>query len=914
MKSYIVVLQGQASGGSVTIRVLANGVAADTVQATTSGQQPRNVVDSILNQMSLPTYDVPVRKVDRSGPAMLIVGADSVQTLSSDPGLEIFEQAFDGEVGLKPSLTGGTIPPPASSSPGPLPASDLAVLGHLERLIGSLADGSAATPKLLKAAMDAHRTFAQGTLAYLTGTPLPYEPNPGSQGNIALDGDSTQSVLTGLANSSSSVVQAVSSLADASSNLLIAASNKEKEAKKGGSGTANTPKPTTPSVNGPGAGSGGGPGQSGGGPGQSGGGNGQPAQGSAPYTGPKFKPAGAPNSAWTPLGTPRQIKVTTIAGMTFVRGFFPDGKVYLSSGQTPTIVDDGQGHVWLEPKFENFTVEIDNAKFEAMIAKFQEQIRAENAKAAAEEGWTADVPKIVSMILSSLPIIGQIKTGLEALIGIDLVTFEALDPTTRAIYALTCLAFSPVGARMFQGLKSVSKSALGALKTAIEGEKDVARALASLDQAATKAALQEAEELATQAAKETVEKGIETEVREVESAATAEAEQGCRVHVCFGAGTRVRLADGTWSAIERIRAGQLVVTRSVLAMAGSGVFGPAAVEDPPRHVVRTFSREAADCVRLVFEGVGGRSELVCTREHPFAVGGVFRPASRISPGTRVDTRDGRGAKLLSRQTLSGRRPVFNLEIADGHTYFVTELELWVHNQCEKASQKQMEGHITKNPDKFTQPFVDAKGNPVSEPAFYKGKYIGKGRAEVQAEIDAASAVKNRIATAYRQGKATRLAYQKAKDYVDLLQKRREYMTFPDAVVVEKSTGETLALELKTVKVEGGVEGRFNYADPDVDYGLSVMEQTGARARLMQPGIKQVLVIDMRAKFPDLFKLTGDAARKELERLMETEVKPALSQGIWASESASEVKDMWTDIRFLTGPDGDVDMIGGFSLK
>jgi hypothetical protein len=31
-------------------------------------------------------------------------------------------------------------------------------------------------------------------------------------------------------------------------------------------------------------------------------------------------------------------------------------------------------------------------------------------------------------------------------------------------------------------------------------------------------------------------------------------------------------------------------------------------------------------------------------------------------------------------------------------------------------------------------------------------------------------------------------------------------------------------------------------------------------------------------------------------------------------SRDAVKDMWTDIRFLTGPDGGVDLIGGFSLK
>jgi hypothetical protein len=915
MKSYAIVLQGQANGGSVTVRVIANGVAADTVQTTRPGQRPRQVLDGVLDQMTLPTYDVPVKKVDRDGGAMLIVGADSVQTLSNDTGLEIFEQAFDGEVGLKPGLKGGAIralPMPVFA--GNLPSSDLAVLSHLERFIGSMADGSAATPKLLKAALDAHRTFAQGTLAYLTGTPLPVEPNPGNGGTIALDGDSAQSVLSGLASSSVNVLQAVSNLADARSQQLAAAADKEKEAKKGGGATTGSPSGTTPS-----------PGGSGGGatPAGDGAGTGHPKEGTPdtgqptdggqqPYAGPKFKPSGAPDTEWEPLDPVCKVKVTTIRGMTFVRGYFPDGKVYLSSGQKATMVDDGRGHVWLEPQFEHFTILIDDAKFEAMIARMQEEIRAENAKAAAEEGWHADWPKIVSNLLSAVPVVGQIKTVLEGLFGVDLVTWEKLDDSTRAIYLLTALAFSPVGARMFRGLKAVSKSALGALKTAIEEEQGLARAMASVDQTATKAALKEAEELAAQAAKETAEKGIETECRECEVAATAEAEQGCRVHVCFGAGTLVRLADETWSAIERIRAGELVLTRSVFVLAGASDAFDA--EDPPRHVVRTFAREAEDCLRLEFERDGKRAEIVCTQNHPFAVSGVFRPASTLLPGTIVDTRNGRGARLILREMLPGRRPVFNLEIADGHTYFVTELELWVHNQCERASQRQMEGHIARNPDKYAQPYVDANGNPVSEPAFYKGKYINKSRAEVQAEIDTAFKQKKRLEDAFNQGQATRSESEEAKEYWELLKKRRGDMTFPDAVVTDLETGETLALELKTVKVKGGVEGRFNYAHPDVDYGLTVMEQAADRARLLPSGMKQVLVIDMRAKFPQLFRLTGDAAKQELERLMEREVKTALSTGIWASADASVVKDMWKDIRFLTGPDGAVDLIGGFSLK
>ena len=913
MKSFVVILEGQANGGSVTIRVIADGVSADTVQTTRSGQRALFVLDSIFAQMKLPSYDVPLKRVDRDGELLLIIGADSVQTLTSDPGLEISEQEFDGELGLELGVTGGTVTPalaqPARS--GSLPASDVAVLGHLERMIGSLADGSAATPKLLKAALDAHRTFAQGTLALLTGTPLPVEPNPGNGGNVALDSDSAQSVLTGLANSSVGVLQAAASLSDARGQQLAAAADKEKEAKKGGSTTGqpgSTPGAGGGSGSGPGNGST--PTQSSGGPN-----TGQPTGATTPTqaptedgtpVGPMYKPYGAPDTAYEPLSTPYQIKVTTLAGMTFVRGYFPDGKVFLSSGQTKTVVKNPDGSTSVAAKFENFTIPIDDAKFEAMVVRFRKQIQEENAKSESEAGWHADWPKIASNILSALPVIGQIKTVLEGLLGVDLITWEHLDDSTRAIYLLTALAFSPVGARMFQGLKSVSRTALGALKTAIEEDGMAVKALASAE---TKAALTEAEQLAAQAAKDTAEKGIETEVREFEAAATAEAEQGCTVHVCFGAGTLVTLADSTQAAIETIRAGELVLTRSIL-VGTEKTGGSPALQDPPRHVARAYARESQDCLRLVFEGGSKTSEVVCTREHPFAVNGDFRPASRLSPGMVVDTRDGRGARLVSRETLSGMRPVFNIEIADGHTYFVTDLELWVHNQCEKASQKQMEGYLTKNNVK--QPYVDANGNPVSEPAFYKGKYIGKGRADVQAEIDTATAARDKLEETFRYDKSVYDEMTKAQEKVAELIKTRGSMTFPDAVIVEN--GETVALELKTVKVKGGVEARFNTSNPNVDYGLDVMEQAFQRSELLPKGIKQVLVIDMRAKFPQLFKLTGPALKNELDRLMTVYVKPALSQGIWATEDAAAVKDMWTDVRFLTGPDGGADIIGGFSLK
>src|SRR5690606_29965269 len=79
---------------------------------------------------------------------------------------------------------------------------------------------------------------------------------------------------------------------------------------------------------------------------------------------------------------------------------------------------------------------------------------------------------------------------------------------------------------------------------------------------------------------------------------------------------------------------------------------------------------------------GAADTIITTPEHPFRVAAVgWVHAADLLVGDEIVTAENSLARLSVALSLEKRGDVFNLEIAGTHTYFVGEIELWVHNSC-----------------------------------------------------------------------------------------------------------------------------------------------------------------------------------------------------------------------------------------
>ena len=80
----------------------------------------------------------------------------------------------------------------------------------------------------------------------------------------------------------------------------------------------------------------------------------------------------------------------------------------------------------------------------------------------------------------------------------------------------------------------------------------------------------------------------------------------------------------------------------------------------------------------------GEEEIETTVEHPFYVEGVgFVPASELKAGDIIRTSEGENLPIDRVETEELEEPVlvYNFEVEDFHTYYVSELGVLVHNTC-----------------------------------------------------------------------------------------------------------------------------------------------------------------------------------------------------------------------------------------
>jgi hypothetical protein len=143
------------------------------------------------------------------------------------------------------------------------------------------------------------------------------------------------------------------------------------------------------------------------------------------------------------------------------------------------------------------------------------------------------------------------------------------------------------------------------------------------------------------------------------------------LRACFAAGTPLLTPDGS-KPIEDFRVGDLLLSASEDDPAGP-------IE--PRRVEEIFQRVSA----MVEVRVCGRS-IRTTAEHPFYVQGKgWTAAAELVPGDLFRSHDGGWNPVESINPTGEVATVYNMRIAEYHTYFVGSREwgfsVWAHNAC-----------------------------------------------------------------------------------------------------------------------------------------------------------------------------------------------------------------------------------------
>ena len=132
---------------------------------------------------------------------------------------------------------------------------------------------------------------------------------------------------------------------------------------------------------------------------------------------------------------------------------------------------------------------------------------------------------------------------------------------------------------------------------------------------------------------------------------------------CFVEGTLVSTKNGL-RPIETLKAKDLVWSRDE----SSG-------ETQLKPIAQTFERYSAT-LSLTFDN---GETIETTSEHPFyVVGRGFVKAGELGIGTSIVTRAGPPVQFVSAKP-GKAQTVYNFEVKDFHSYFVSESALWVHN-------------------------------------------------------------------------------------------------------------------------------------------------------------------------------------------------------------------------------------------
>ena len=173
--------------------------------------------------------------------------------------------------------------------------------------------------------------------------------------------------------------------------------------------------------------------------------------------------------------------------------------------------------------------------------------------------------------------------------------------------------------------------------------------------------------------------------------------------ICFVAGTEVLASSGT-VVIENVKAGDYVWASN-----------PETGEVSLKQVVQTFVNETNELVHVQVKD----EEIICTNEHPFYLptrGWVA--ACELRAGDILVTVNGEYVVVekIQHDILENPVKVYNFEVEDFHTYYISGSKILVHNSCGQNGEYQKASYHNKgNSLKSAAPIngQDALDNSVS---------------------------------------------------------------------------------------------------------------------------------------------------------------------------------------------------------
>ncbi len=173
---------------------------------------------------------------------------------------------------------------------------------------------------------------------------------------------------------------------------------------------------------------------------------------------------------------------------------------------------------------------------------------------------------------------------------------------------------------------------------------------------------------------------------------------------CFVAGTLISTEKG-FTPIEQIKPGDYVWSEN-----------PETNEKALKKVNKIFVREKDSIIRLSING-----EIIeTTDEHPFYVEGKgFIGAGDLQTGDKVRLQSGQTASVDYAEEIQLKQPikVYNFEVEDFHTYYVSEQKVLVHNTCavKTKANSTSDGTSVLNPKdvRFSQSSVNGAAEIVN---------------------------------------------------------------------------------------------------------------------------------------------------------------------------------------------------------
>ncbi|AWV32376.1 polymorphic toxin-type HINT domain-containing protein [Paenibacillus odorifer] len=137
---------------------------------------------------------------------------------------------------------------------------------------------------------------------------------------------------------------------------------------------------------------------------------------------------------------------------------------------------------------------------------------------------------------------------------------------------------------------------------------------------------------------------------------------------CFIAGTKVQTDEGEKN-IEDIEVGDRVLAKDENSPDGELAY---------KEVTALFRNQRDDIIKLYV----GEQVIETTNNHPFYVEGKgWVLAEELQAGDKLQKADGSNLTIDKVELVKQNEPVtvYNFAVADYHTYYVTDLGIWVHN-------------------------------------------------------------------------------------------------------------------------------------------------------------------------------------------------------------------------------------------